>query len=70
MFDKLHDVIIKINEISERLKHGLFKDRTVLVFGESKAGKDTFIKILLGLKFEDLPKKEGVVKTFLEKFFI
>lgn len=69
MFDKLHDVIIKINEISERLKHGLFKDRTVLVFGESRAGKDTFIKILLGLKFEDLPKKEGKVKTFFRKVF-
>ena len=69
MFDKLHDIIIKINEIAEYIKHGMFKDRTVLVFGESMAGKDTFIKILLGLKYEDLPKKEGKVKTFFRKVF-
>ena len=69
MFNKLQDFKTKIGEICERLKHGLFKDRTVLVFGESMAGKDTFIKILLGLKYEDLPKKEGKVKTFFRRVF-
>ena len=69
MFNKLKDFKTKIGEICERLKHGLFKDRTVLVFGESRAGKDTFIKILLGLKFEDLPVKESRVKSFFRKVF-